>query len=123
MGTSLHKPNKCTFNNMYKGEHQITKGTFNLEQLYIKLVNNLISNIYSGFPNTPVLYTFNVLSPYPICFMSEEQWKVCGEKLKILIIHYGHEQIHKWFEDGDVQQMIIHPFVIPKSSILISGNQ
>ena len=55
-------------------KHQITRGTFNLEQLCIKLIDNLISNMHSRFPNTSLLSAFGVLSLRPIAFMSEGLW-------------------------------------------------
>lgn len=65
--------------NKYRGEHQITKATFNLAQVCIKCIDNFISNMHS---------------------------KVYGEEeLELLIAHYGHEQTHKWTEDAEDHQI------------------
>lgn len=80
--------------NIYKGEHQITKATFNLGQLDIKFINNFVGNMHSKFPNTSLLSAFDVLSLHPICFMNEEELKAYGDaELKIL---NGHDQTPKW---------------------------
>ena len=48
--------------NMYRGEHQITKSTFNLAQLCISFIDSLISNMHTRFPNTSLLCAFGVMS-------------------------------------------------------------
>lgn len=92
--------------NKFRGEHQITKATFNLAQLCIKFIDNLISNMHSRFPNTSLLCAFGVMSLRPICFMSEEELKDYGEEeLELLIAHYGYEQTHRWTEDTEDHQI------------------
>lgn len=98
--------------NMYKGEHQITRATFNVEQLCIKFIDNLISNMHSRFPNTSLLCAFGVMSLRPIAFMSEEELKVYGEEeMELFIAHYGHEQTHQWKEDGEDHQTTTQPLI------------
>lgn len=103
--------------NMFRGEHQITKATFNLAQLCIKFIDNLISNMHSRFPNMSLLCAFGVMSLRPICFMSEEELKIYGEEeLQLLIAHYGHEQTHKWTEGAEDHQITTQPLINPEQT-------
>jgi len=98
--------------NKYKGEHQITRGTFNLEQLCVKFIDNMITNMHSRFPNTSLLTAFGVLSLRPIARMSDEELNVFGEEeLERLIAHYGCEQTHTWKEDREDRQTTSKPLI------------
>jgi len=88
-------------NGSFKGEHQVSKSVFNLENTTVKFIDSVTKNIQSRFPSTDLLRALAVLAMRPISHLdNEEQNEYGNQEIDVLCAHFGEQKKHsmgrKW---------------------------
>ena len=88
-------------NGKFKGEHQLTKPTLDLNGLTEQFVDYLSENIKTRFPSNDILRSFSVLGMKSQTNLSQDELEDYGNKeLEVLFDHYGQSQTVTWKENG-----------------------